>query len=141
MDKSKKIKHYLVGQSYWDVFVIDKNETLSKACKLMDKNTIGALIVVDKKKDITKSRVLGIVTERDIVREIALHSIDVEDRTVDQIMTDSVVSTTSDATTQEAVKLMVENQIRHLAVIEEDKLKGVISMRDLFYSLNYLNKQ
>ena len=35
---------------------------------------------------------------------------------------------------------MVENQIRHLAVMEEDILLGVISMRDLFYSLNYLNK-
>ena len=141
MDKSKKVKHYLVGQSYWDVFVIDKNKTLSEACKLMDKNTIGALIVVDKKKDITKSRVVGIVTERDIVKEIALNSVDFEDRTVNQIMTESVVSTTSNATSEEAVKLMIENQIRHLAVIEEGKLKGVISMRDLFYSLNYLNKQ
>ena len=56
-------------------------------------------------------------------------------------MTDSVVSTTSNATSEEAVKLMIENQIRHLAVIEEGELKGVISMRDLFYSLNYLNKQ
>ena len=33
MDKSKKVKHYLVGQSYWDVFVIDKNKTVSEACK------------------------------------------------------------------------------------------------------------
>ena len=51
------------------------------------------------------------------------------------------MSTTSDATSQEAVKLMVENQIRHLAVMEEDRLLGVISMRDLFYSLNYLGKE
>ena len=65
----------------------------------------------------------------------------IEDRTVDQIMTNSVVSTTPDATSEEAVNLMVENQIRHLAVMEEDILLGVISMRDLFYSLNYLNKQ
>ena len=141
MSESKKIKHYLIGESYWDVFVIDKKETLSQACKLMDKNKVGALIVVDKKNDVSKSQVVGIVTERDIVKEISLHLNDIEDRIVDQVMTESVVSTTSDATSEEAVKLMVENQIRHLAVIEEDRLLGVISMRDLFYSLNYLNKQ
>ena len=141
MSESKKIKHYLIGESYWDVFVIDKKETLSQACKLMDKNKVGALVVVDKKNDVTKSQVVGIVTERDIVKEISLHLNDIEDRIVDQVMTESVVSTTSDATSEEAVKLMVENQIRHLAVIEEDRLLGVISMRDLFYSLNYLNKQ
>ena len=141
MSESKKIKHYLIGESYWDVFVIDKKETLSQACKLMDKNKVGALIVVDKKNDVTKSQVVGIVTERDIVKEISLHLNDIEGRKVDQVMTESVVSTTSDATSEEAVKLMVENQIRHLAVIEEDRLLGVISMRDLFYSLNYLNKQ
>ena len=141
MSESKKIKHYLIGESYWDVFVIDKKETLSQACKLMDKNKVGALIVVDKKNDVSKSQVVGIVTERDIVKEISLHLNDIEGRKVDQVMTESVVSTTSDATSEEAVKLMVENQIRHLAVIEEDRLLGVISMRDLFYSLNYLNKQ
>ena len=55
-------------------------------------------------------------------------------------MTNSVISTTPDTTSEEAVNLMVKNQIRHLAVMEEDILLGVISMRDLFYSLNYLNK-
>ena len=141
MSESKKIKHYLIGESYWDVFVIDKKETLSQACKLMYKNKVGALIVVDKKNDVSKSQVVGIVTERDIVKEISLHLNDIEGRKVDQVMTESVVSTTSDATSEEAVKLMVENQIRLLAVIEEDRLLGVISMRDLFYSLNYLDKQ
>ena len=107
----------------------------------MDKNKIGALIVVDKKTDVEHSHVIGIVTERDIVKTISHHLDNIEDRTVDQIMTNSVVSTTPDATSEEAVNLMVENQIRHLAVMEEDILLGVISMRDLFYSLNYLNKQ
>ena len=48
MSKSKKVKHYLAGQRYWEVFVIDKEETVGHACELMDKNRIGALIVVDK---------------------------------------------------------------------------------------------
>ena len=73
MSKSKKVKHYLAGQRYWEVFVIDKEETVGHACELMDKNRIGALIVVDKKTDVEHSHVIGIVTERDIVKTISHH--------------------------------------------------------------------
>ena len=80
------------------------------------------------------------MTERDIVKTISHHLTEIEDKTVDEIMTHSVISTTPEATSEEAISLMVENQIRHLAVMEGDILLGVISMRDLFYSLNYLSK-
>ena len=49
MKKSKKVKDYLANQRYLDVFVIPSNETIVHACELMEKNRIGALIVVDKK--------------------------------------------------------------------------------------------
>lgn len=140
MSKSKKVKHYLAGQRYWEVFVVDVEEKVGHACELMEKNRIGALIVVDKKTDAEHSHVVGIVTERDIVKTISHHLTKIEDKTVDEIMTHSVISTTPEATSEEAISLMVENQIRHLAVMEGDILLGVISMRDLFYSLNYLSK-
>ena len=54
-------------------------------------------------------------------------------------MSKNVVSASSENTTNEAVKLMIENQIRHLAILDEDRLIGVISMRDIFYSLNFLD--
>jgi DNA integrity scanning protein DisA with diadenylate cyclase activity len=47
--RSKKIKHYLAGQRYWEVFVIPMDETIVHACELMEKNRIGALVVVEKK--------------------------------------------------------------------------------------------
>ena len=140
MSKSKKVKHYLAGQRYWEVFVVDVEEKVGHACELMEKNRIGALIVVDKKTDAEHSHAVGIVTERDIVKTISHHLTEIEDKTVDEIMTHSVISTTPEATSEEAISLMVENQIRHLAVMEGDILLGVISMRDLFYSLNYLSK-
>ena len=140
MSKSKKVKHYLAGQRYWEVFVVDVEEKVGHACELMEKNRIGALIVVDKQTDAEHSHVVGIVTERDIVKTISHHLTEIEDKTVDEIMTHSVISTTPEATSEEAISLMVENQIRHLAVMEGDILLGVISMRDLFYSLNYLSK-
>ena len=132
MSKSKKIKHYLAGQRYWEVFVVDVEEKVGHACELMEKNRIGALIVVDKKTDAEHSHVVGIVTERDIVKTISHHLTEIEDKTVDEIMTHSVISTTPEANSEEAISLMVQNQIRHLAVIEGDILLGVISMRDLF---------
>ena len=58
---------------------------------------------------------------------------------VKEIMSKNVISASPYNTTNEAIKLMVENQIRHLAILDEDRLIGVISMRDIFYSLNFLD--
>lgn len=141
MPRSKKIKHYLSGQRYWEVFVIPQDETIIHACELMEKNRIGALIVVEQKTETDQGdhQVVGIVTERDIVKTISHHQLDLEGKPVKEIMSKNVVSASSENTTNEAVKLMIENQIRHLAILDEDRLIGVISMRDIFYSLNFLD--
>ena len=141
MPRSKKIKHYLSGQRYWEVFVIPQDETIIHACELMEKNRIGALIVVEQKTETDQGdhQVVGIVTERDIVKTISHHQLDLEGKPVKEIMSKNVVSASSENTTNEAIKLMVENQIRHLAILDEDRLIGVISMRDIFYSLNFLD--
>lgn len=139
MPRSKKLKHYLAGQRYWEVFVLSKNETVIRACELMEKNRIGALIIVDKKTDQGDHHVVGIITERDIVKTFSHHQLDIEKKPVEEIMSRSVVSASPEDSTDYAIKLMVENQIRHLAILDEDRLVGVISMRDIFYSLNFLN--
>ena len=141
MPGSKKIKHYLSGQRYWEVFVIPQVETIIHACELTEKNRIGALIVVEQKTETDQGdhQVVGIVTERDIVKTISHHQLDLEGKPVKEIMSKNVVSASPENTTNEAIKLMVENQIRHLAILDEDRLIGVISMRDIFYSLNFLD--
>tara|TARA_B100001123_G_scaffold350982_1_gene401696 strand:+ start:7710 stop:8129 length:420 start_codon:yes stop_codon:yes gene_type:complete len=138
MPKSKKIKHYLAGQRYWEVFVIPQNETVVHACEILEKNRIGALVVVDKKDDQSDHHVVGILTERDVVKTISHHQLDIENKPVSEIMSKKVISASPETTTDQAVKLMVENQIRHLAILDEDKLIGVISMRDIFYNVNFL---
>ena len=75
MPRSKKLKHYLAGQRYWEVFVLSKNESVIRACELMEKNRIGALIIVDKKTDQSDHHVVGIITERDIVKTISHHQL------------------------------------------------------------------
>ncbi len=138
MSRSKKIKHYLAGQRYWEVFVIPQTETVVHACEILEKNRIGALVVVDTKEKQSDHHVVGILTERDIVKTISHHQLDIEQKPVSEIMSKNVVSASPETTTDEAISLMVENQIRHLAVLEEDRLIGVISMRDIFYSMNFL---
>ena len=139
MSKSKQIKHYLAGQRYWEVFVIKASETVTRACEIMEKNKIGALLIVDDNSNESNNNVIGIITERDIVKTIAHHQHKIEYKKVDQIMSNKLISATPETSTEDAVKLMVENQIRHLAVMEREKLLGVISMRDIFYSVNYLS--
>jgi len=136
--RSKKIKHYLAGQRYWEVFVIPQDETVVHACEILEKNRIGALIVVDKKDDLADHHVVGIITERDVVKTISHHQLDIKEKPVSEIMSKKVISASPESNTEEAIKLMIENQIRHLAVLDGDKLIGVISMRDIFYSLNFL---
>ena len=138
MPRSKKIKHYLAGQRFWEVFVIPQTESVVHACEILEKNRIGALVVVDTKEKQSDHHVVGILTERDIVKTISHHQLDIEQKPVSEIMSKNVVSASPETTTDEAISLMVENQIRHLAVLEEDRLIGVISMRDIFYSMNFL---
>ena len=126
MSRSKKIKHYLAGQRYWEVFVIPQTETVVHACEILEKNRIGALVVVDTKEKQSDHHVVGILTERDIVKTISHHQLDIEQKPVSEIMSKNVVSASPETTTDEAISLMVENQIRHLAVLEEDRLIGVI---------------
>ena len=137
MPSSKKIKHYLAGQRYWEVFVLSKDDTVVRACELMEKNRIGALIIVDTKKNQSDHHVVGIITERDIVKTISHHQLDIENKAVEEIMSRNVVSASPEDSAEKAIKLMIENQIRHLAILDGDRLVGVISMRDIFYSLNF----
>jgi CBS domain-containing protein len=72
------------------------------------------------------------------VKTISHHQLDIKNKPVEEIMSKKVVSASPEDSTDEAIKLMVENQIRHLAILDKDRLVGVISMRDIFYSMNFL---
>jgi CBS domain-containing protein len=99
------------------------------ALNLLAKKDVGALMVT---KD---GKMVGIVSERDFVRSIAktgqclLHS------TVERYMTTEISSVTPDATIDQCMQLMTDKHIRHLPVLENDKLVAVISIGDVVRDL------
>ena len=101
------------------------DDTVFEALQLLAEYEVGALLVMDMGK------VVGVVSERDYTRKIALQGRSSKDTRVKDIMTREVVSVRPTVGTQECMALMSEKKIRHLAVIDGDTVLGMISIRDL----------
>ena len=95
------------------------------ALDVMVKKNIGALVVVERGK------IIGIITERDIVREITKSS-DYLDRRLSETSKRSVITVDPKTPLWEAFALMLKNKIRRLPVVKNGKLVGIVTERDLF---------
>ncbi|MEM4944220.1 MAG: CBS domain-containing protein [Saccharolobus sp.] len=112
--------------------VAKPNLSIKDVAKIMKSENISSVIIVDDNE-----RPLGIVTEKDIVRSVA-DDVPV-DSPVSNIMTRGLITITPDKDVTEALLIMYQNNIRHLAVIENDgKLVGVLSIRDVAKALNIM---
>ena len=107
-----------------NVIIISPDRTLSEAARLMEEKDIGSLIVIDRE------RVTGILTERDFLR-IAAKGYDSRTAKVHEGMSKPVVTCEPMTTITDAFVLMRTHKVRHLPVIEGDRLVGVVSLRDL----------
>ena len=130
----KKVKDYLNEQKYWDIFTISEDSNLFDAAHLMNKNKIGALMISEhgSENHLSKSSIVGILTERDLVYALSGGAKKLESKTVKDVMTRKLIFTCPDTSNSDAKKLMLENQIRHLPVFSGEHLVGIISMRDVF---------
>lgn len=95
------------------------------AVKLMAEKSIGALLVMEGET------VVGIISERDYARKIVLMARASKDTPVRDIMTSAVMYVPPDRTSEECMMLMTENRIRHLPVMDNGKLIGLLSIGDL----------
>ena len=86
---------------------------------------IGALVVTHEE------RVVGILSERDYMRKVMLMERTSKQTTVNEIMTAKVLTVTTAVTVEECLDLMTDRHLRHLPVVEQDKLLGLISIGDL----------
>lgn len=113
-----------------DVVVIDKTESVREAIKLMRKNHVGDVVVVEMREN--ASIPLGILTDRDIVVEILAEDVDLDAINVGDVMSDQLVTVNEDTKLLDAIKQMRIKGIRRLPVVNEPgELQGILSTDDL----------
>jgi CBS domain-containing protein len=120
----KSIGQLLQGKSR-GLCTIGANARVLDALKLMAEKDIGALPVLENDK------LVGIVSERDYARKVILQGKSSHETPVREIMTERVICVQPGNTVEECMALMTDNRIRHLPVIENGKLIGVLSIGDL----------
>ena len=108
-----------------NIFTISPESTVLEAISLMADKGIGALVVTDQDK------VVGIFSERDYTRKIILMERTSKEATVSEIMTARVLTVTKSNSVEDCLNLMTDRHLRHLPVVENDKLIGLISIGDL----------
>ncbi|MBI4892802.1 MAG: CBS domain-containing protein [Acidobacteria bacterium] len=115
----------LLGAKGAEVFSIHPTATVFEAIARMAEKGVGALLVLDE------GRLAGIVSERDYTRKVILMGRSSKEERVEEIMTANVVTCAPDETVEEAMRIMTENRIRHLPVVENGRVAGVVSIGDL----------
>lgn len=106
-------------------FTVSPDSSVFDALKLMADKNIGAVVVVENEN------VMGILSERDYARKVILHGKTSKDTLVREIMTEKVLYVKPENTSDECMALMADKRIRHLPVLDGDKLVGVISISDI----------
>jgi len=124
----KLVKHLLDGKGRHIVSVVP-DSTVLEAIILMADKAIGSLIVMDD------DELLGIVTERDYARKVIIKGRSSNTTLVSEIMTTDVFTTSSAKSVNDCMSLMTEKRIRHLPVLEDNRVIGMISIGDLVQAI------
>ncbi len=122
------VKQMLDSKGY-DVWTIEPDQTVFEAISLMVEKEVGALVVV---KD---NRVVGIVSERDYMRNVILRGRSSRNTPVENIMSTHVIGTNLERSAEECMAIISEKRIRHLPVMDGNRLIGIISIGDLVKSI------
>ena len=107
------------------VWTVPPRASVYEAIALMAEKEIGALVVKDG------ARVVGILSERDYAREVILKNKSSKTTPVDEIMTEKVIYVSPERRIEECMALMTKYRVRHLPVMAEDSLVGMISIGDV----------
>jgi len=120
----KLVKHILTAKGY-DVWVMTPDTSVYDAIELMADTGVGALVVLEAGK------LAGIISERDYARKIILKGRASKETLVKEIMTFPVIYTDPDQTIEKCMAMMTAKHIRHLPVLVDDRLIGIVSIGDL----------
>jgi CBS domain-containing protein len=108
-----------------EIYSVPSTVTVYQALKVMLEKNIGALLVIDEGK------FRGIFTERHYARKLALRGKSSKETSIGEIMTERPVTVTCESSIEDCMRIMAGKKIRHLPVMENDQILGVVSMGDV----------
>ena len=121
---TKTVNSMLKGKGF-DIWSVSQNDTVFDALTLMGEKKCGALVVLEEKK------LCGIISERDYARKVILLGKSSKETLVKEIMSSTVFYASPDLTAEECMAIMIDKHVRHLPVMENENLIGVISIGDV----------
>ena len=116
---------HLLDRKGRDIFSVGPDDPVLEAIRMMADHHVGALLVMNA------NRLLGIVSERDYARKVILKGRSSDTTRVEEIMTANVIVVSPRTKARECMQLMTEKNIRHLPVVEEGRVVGMVSIRDI----------
>jgi len=120
------IEDFLKLNKNRQIWTISKDQNVRQALILMSEKNIGAIIVVDN-----NDFPIGIFSERDYARKIILKGKNSKETLLDEVMTKELITVTRDYKIDQCMEIMIEKKIRHLPVLENKKIVGIISIGDV----------
>ena len=124
-----QLVHNILKHKGGHIFSVAPDETVYNAIDKMAEKEVGALLVMDS------GQPAGIISERDYTRKVILKDKSSKQTQVSEIMTTKLISVASSMHIDECVALMKRHHIRHLPVIDDSVVVGVLSLRDLFSAI------
>ena len=115
----------ILNQKGHQVYSISPDATVFEAIHLMAEKNLGALLVISEEK------LVGVISERDYTRKVALKGRSSRETKVREIISSPVISANPGSSVEECMRLMTTHRVRHLPVLEGEKLVGIVSIGDL----------
>lgn len=119
-----KVRNILAEKSP-NIYAVQPNTSVFNAIELMAEKNIGGLLITENEK------LVGIFTERDYARKLILKGKSSKDTQIGELMTKNPFTVTRDTSIEDCMKMMSNKRIRHLPVVEEENIIGIISIGDV----------
>tara|TARA_B100000953_G_scaffold283508_1_gene262512 strand:+ start:179 stop:613 length:435 start_codon:yes stop_codon:yes gene_type:complete len=120
------IENFLKLNNKKQIWTISKDQSVRQALVLMSEKNIGAIIIVDN-----KDFPIGIFSERDYARKVILKGKSSKDTLLEEVMTKELITITRNHKIEQCIEIMTEKRIRHLPILENNKIVGIISIGDV----------
>ena len=122
----KTVEDYLKINKDKKIWHMSKEQTVRQALILMSQKNIGAIIILEN-----DTKLVGIFSERDYARKIVLKGKSSKGTLLDEVMTKELITVTRDYKIDQCMEIMTEKKIRHLPILEDKKIVGIISIGDV----------